>query len=586
MNAQLPALRSHLACLLLIVLAGLLAYANHLTNPFQFDSVRFLTENRLFAQPEQLLTWEFWREGYASRSGLFWTFGVNASIHGMDPFGFHLVNLAFHLMNAILIFLVTGESLAWFRWEGSAGEQLTVCLFTALLFTLHPIQTESVVYVISRSELVAGWLYLLGFYLFQRQLARATRPGLLQWGSILLLTGAILVIGYSVKPTIATLPAVMALYFFLGKQPPDPALTALRRHAWWLAGAFLILVAALIAKLVGDPYFLAGTPAAVEQVGRKTYFLTQPWVVVSYYLKLLFFPFNLNIDPEIAPVASWLSPRFWASLLVLVLSLVTARKFARTQIWFFCLCWFFLVLAPSSSFVTLLDMAAEHRVYLAAYGIFLCIGLGLVHATRRVVKDAGKRRTLFLTCTAILLVICGGLTVQRNTVWSDELVLWHDALEKSPNKVRALVNLGRAYTLRNETDRAIEYYERSLQQNGHYFQTYYNVAVLYLEKGDVDRAFEHFKIAARIDPTVPDVFGRLGDLYMQRQDWKQADVHFRRAVELNPRYASAFRSLGILYYFHLKDPKTGAVFLQRSLHLNPNQPDAEKIRQLIRQQVR
>ena len=581
MNRPNPTLRSDIACLLVIVFSGLLAYANHLDNPFQFDSVRFLTENRMFADPAQLLTWEFWKAEYTSRSGLFWTFGLNAALHGMSPFGFHLVNLAFHLMNAVLLFLITGAALEYFGWEGTGNERRGVSLFTALLFTLHPIQTESVAYVMSRSELVAGWFYLTGFYFFQRQLAQGNTHSSAAWVRVTLLTGLILILGYSIKPTIATLPAVMTLYFLLGKNADDPLILSLRRRALWLTGALLIAVSLLAAKLISDPYFLAGTPAAVEQIGRQTYCLTQPWVVVFYYLKLLLFPFNLNIDPDIAPVTSWASPRFWASLLVIGSLLTAAWKRGRTRLPFFGLAWFFIVLAPSSSFVTLLDMAAEHRVYLAAWGFFLFITLALLNVVRRVSKNPGKRRTLAGTAALALLIGCAGLTVQRNAVWSDELVLWHDALAKSPNKVRALVNLGHAYTLRNEVDRAIEYYERSLQQNGHYFQTYYNVAVLYLEKGQVDRAFEHFKIAANIDPTVPDVFGRLGDIYMQRQQWKEADAHLRRAVELNPGYAAAFRSLGILHYFYLKDPKTGAAFLKRSLFLNPGQPDADKMRLLI-----
>ncbi len=577
-------MRSNFICLLIIILAGLLVYANHLTNPFQFDSVRFLFESRLFTDPAQLLAFDRVLEEYGHRGGLFWTFGLNAWLHGMDPFGFHLINLMFHLMNGVLVFLITRNALLHFKWKPSCLSIRSLSLAVALMFVLHPVQTESVVYVISRSELIAGWLFLIGFYFFQKEIGAAektlTSRQIIRIGGFTLL---VLLIGFSVKPTIITLPAVMAAYFLLGKDKGDPLWEKIRRHRIAIMGILLLAASGLAIKLAVDPYFLAGTSAAVETVGRQTYLLTQPWVIMFYYLKLLLFPIGLNIDPEIIAVTTVTSWRFVAGIIAMGCFVWLVCKKSVTRLPLFSALWFFIVLSPSSSFVTLLDFAAEHRVYLASYGVMVIIAICLFGLVEMMLKNRGRRSVALSAVLVLLLSVYSVLTFQRNQVWSSSIVLWHDVLEKSPNKVRALVNLAHSYTNIGERDRAIEFYERSLEKGAHYFQTYYNVAVLYLEKGEVDKAFDHFLIASRIDETIPDVHGRLGDIYIQRQDWKMANLHLRRAVELNPGYASAFRSLGLLHFFHLNDPRSGAMFLKRSLYLMPVQPDADKLRHLIAQ---
>ncbi len=585
MNNVTQSLRSNLVCLLVIVVAGLLVYANHLLNPFQYDSVRFLTENLLFADPARLLSPDYVLKEYNHRGGLFWTYGLNAWLHGMDPFGFHLINLMFHLMNGALVFLVTLRALPYFNWHVPFLSHQGISLTAALLFVLHPIQTETVVYVMSRSELIAGWFYLLGFYCFQRELGSGSSPWTfkqsLRTGGVTLL---ILLVGYSIKPTIVTLPAMMVLYFMLGRGQGDPIWERIRRYRAFIIGSFLVVTVALVAKLATDPLFLSGTPGAVETIGRQTYLLSQPWVIMFYYLKLLLFPFGLNIDPEIIPATTLTSWRFLMGAAAMGLSLWVAIRKPATRLPLFALLWFFIVLSPSSSFVTLLDFAAEHRVYLAAYGVFLIIVIGLAQLIKVTVTVPSRRDAWYFTAAILLLLTHSTLTINRNQVWSNEVTLWEDVLKKSPNKVRALVNLGHAYTNQGDREKAIDFYQRSLKKGAHYFQTYYNVAVLYLEKGETDKAFEHFSIAARVDGSIPDVHARLGDLYMQRQDWKKADAHLRQAVELNPQYDSAFRSLGVLHYYYLKDPRTGTAFLKRSLHLNPGQPDAAKIRALVEQQ--
>lgn len=572
----------NLACCLAIILAGIGVYANHLFNPLQFDSVIHIAENPDFQEPARMLSGEFvWRQ-YFSRGGLFWTLGLNAWLHGLEPFGFHLVNLGLHLINALLVFFVTVEACLYFQIGWTLSRIRAAALFTGLLFLVHPIQTESVVYIISRSELLAGTFYLTAFLVFQRFLARRRPPGTGPGRAATAL--AILAgvgIGYSVKPTVATLPVMLALYYVWGLEPGHPVREWLRRHAWRLLGAVMAGAGWLAWRLATDPFFLAGSAAAVEVIGRRTYFLTQPVVVVFYYLKLLLFPFNLNVDPDIPPVLSPADPRLWAALAILILGLTGLAR--RRRIYLFLALWFLVVLSPSSSFVTLLDLAAEHRVYLASYGMILLGVLAVFHLADRVKIRGWPRAAAGWAAAGVLILLtlgAAGLTIQRNAVWATELGLWHDAEKKSPRKIRPLINLGRAYGLAGDAPRAISYYERSIQLNPNFFQANYNLAVLYLEQGRTEEALSLFKRAVALKPEEPEVHARLGEFYIKERKYEQADFHLRRVVELKPRNAEAFRNLGFLNYYFLNRRREGIHFLMRSLHLNPDQPQAALMRQL------
>jgi tetratricopeptide (TPR) repeat protein len=287
----------------------------------------------------------------------------------------------------------------------------------------------------------------------------------------------------------------------------------------------------------------------------------------------LLFPFNLNIDPDVPVVTTFFSWRFLIPLAVIGTLIYLTARARGSRIYFFCASWYFIVLSPSSSIVTLHDLAAEHRTYLAAYGLYLLFVLGLFQLR-------AKRATVFL----LLVVLTGSLgmtTIKRNLVWRSELTLWEDTRRKSPRIVRPLINLGRAYGEAGETQKAIYYYEKSLAKAPAVFAPNYNLGDLYLAKGRVEEALQLFHRAQKLDSGVPEVHGKLGEIYLDQKQFKLAERYFKKAVELNPKYPSALRNLGILNFFHLNRPEQGIVYFSRSLTLDPNQVQAEEILQII-----
>jgi len=569
--------RTQAQCCLLIVLLGMIIYGNHLKNSFQFDSVAYIVNNQNLESPEKMLTFDYWTRGLFSRSLVQVSLAMNAQLGHKNPFGYHLFNLALHVFNAILLFFITAKICRNFLKEPklkAVDDIWVVSLFTAVLFLCHPLQTESVVYIMSRSEVLSATFYLGGFYLFQSCIENGlTVSPAIKYAWVVPLLLIIFLIGFSVKQTLITLPAILLIYTLCQCDAQSRPIRFLRRWRWPIGGILLLAGIVLLRKLLLDETLLIGPSNPDEMVGRKNYMLSQPSVLIFYYLKLLAFPFNLNIDPDIPVVTELFSARFLVSLTAIgVLVYVTLRA-KGSRIYFFCVAWFFILISPSSSIVTLHDLAAEHRTYLAGYGFYLLFILGLFQLR-------AKRGAVFFVLI-VLTVSLAMLTVKRNLVWQSERTLWEDTRKKSPRIVRPLINLGRAYGEAGDKEKAIYYYEKSLKKAPAVFAPNYNLGDLYLARGREEEALQLFHRAERLDPGVPEVHGKLGEIYMSRNKFKLAESYFKKAVELNPKYPSALRNLGILNYFHLHRPQQGVAYFSRSLTLDPGQPEAREIRELI-----
>ena len=567
---------------LLISLLGVLVFANHLNNPFQFDSVPYITNNANLKNPEALLTTEFWKKNILERGLLRMSVALNAQLDGFKPFGYHILSLAFHIFNSLLLFFVLEKSFRQFKFDemGWGNKRIqSVAFFAAVLFLCHPIQTESVIYIMSRSEVLASTFYLIGFLLFQQLLERSSTSRL-QYGFYFLIIILVALVGFSVKQILATLPAVMILYYLFSCPNHSPAWQFLKRWKWPIMVFFSFIAGLLFYKLFTDETFLIGPSRPEEMVGRAKYMLSQPSVIVFYYLKKLLFPINLNIDPDLEVVTSFLSLSFLVPALCITILLVGSLRLFKNRFIFFFLCWFFIILSPSSSIVTLHDLAAEHRIYLASVGIFILLAYGASEITRK----WGETQPLQIVLIFCLFVgMLGVLTMKRNTVWQSELSLWQDTYQKSPHKLRPLINLARAHSMQGDTEKAIKYYQEALLKGPGVFATNYNLGDLYLTKGLVPDAIRHFLLASRIKPNIPETFAKLGEIYLSQNEFKLANSYFKHAVELDPRMSAVFKNLGVLNFYHLNNTQQGLVYFSRSLTLDPSQPEADKIRGILAQ---
>jgi len=468
--------------------------------------------------------------------------------------------------------------------QSTETEKVFVALFTAALFLLHPIQTESVVYIMSRSEVFAGTFYLSAFLLFQVYLTKNRPVKKIFKILVLFIISTAFILGFSVKQTLITLPLILLLYFLFGQVSDSVSIRWLNKWKWGIG--FLIFVGSVVLfhKLLTDELFLIGPSSAGEDIGRLNYMLTQPYVVVYYYLKLLVFPFNLNIDPDILLVTEWWSWKFITPLIGIAGLIYFSYQVKERLLLLYLISWFLIVLSPSSSIITLGDVAAEHRTYLASFSYYAAVSY-CVYKVPHLIYSAHpkKSRNITVVVSVFILIIFSVLTIQRNKIWISEVSLWGDTLKKSPKKIRPIINLAQAYSKIGEFDLAVEYYGKAQTLNPNIFETNYNLANLYLEKGREEDGLKLLKRAALIKPKTAEVHGLLGEIYLKRKQIGLAEFHLKRAVEIKSDYALAMRNLGIIYYFHLKKPEEAAIYFSRALSIDPNQKEAGNIQILIKQ---
>ncbi|MEZ5392559.1 MAG: tetratricopeptide repeat protein [Bryobacterales bacterium] len=404
---------------------------------------------------------------------------------GFHPFPFHVTNALLHGFNGILVWLLVGAIFdkAVLSERVRAFRSLFV-YGLPLLFVVSPIQTESVAYISSRSEVLSATFYFAGMLAFVR--LRDRNPWWTAIAVMLCFVGAAMS-----KQDKLTLPfAVLLLDYLLMSGCDWRGL----KKSWPMYGLF---GAGIVAGffIVVRPFLFAKT--AGFSLDWQEYLFTQ-FRVVFRYMRQALVPIGLNVDPDIPGSQSLADHLSWLALLGLLALVGAALWFhRRAPLAAFGLLFFLLVLAPTTTFFPLADFAAERRLYIPVFRLYLA----LRWLTTRVFEP-GASGARWALAGVVALYSIG--TFQRSAVWGNEVRLWSDAVAKSPNKERPWTWLGRAqYTAGNIPQAQISW----------------NRAAELVEKGSEQEAF---------------LLGNLGLMEAQAKRWDQAIAYYKRALEIKP----------------------------------------------------
>lgn len=418
----------------ILLLAGAVAvvYLNSFRGVFQFDDYNVIVDNG------GVHAWGAWLAGLPRgiRPLLKFTYTLNWT-SGLGLFGFHLVNVGLHAANAVMLFFLAS------RIGGPSGSRFAAML-PALLFAVHPAQTEAVTYISGRSVSLMAFFYLGSLLAYLRGRERGSRFLLYLASPFLFLLAA------ASKEVALTLPFALVLCEAARRERDGRGETLRAQAVHWV---ILFSTAALFLVHAGYGRLLE---ACFDIRGVAVNLLTQVHGV-GYLLSRLVMPHALNIDPDL-PVFSGASPVPLPEAILLA-ALLAAGIFGlkkRSPAGFGVL-WFFLHLVPTNSFIPRLDVANDRQLYLASWGLFLAAAAGadLLRGKR------GARRVTAVA--AVLVVALGVLTVSRNTVYRSEVEMWEDTTRKSPGKARGWNNLGYAYQLAGRFRDAEAAYLRALQ---------------------------------------------------------------------------------------------------------------------------
>jgi tetratricopeptide (TPR) repeat protein len=535
-----------------IIATGLVCYANSFGGPFIFDDRPSILENpsldslaAAWFPPPNITT--------TGRPVLNVTFALNRAISGDAVWSYHAINLLVHVLAALVLFGVMRRTLRQPVLAGRFGAVAReLALLVALLWLVHPLQTESVTYIVQRAESLAGLFYLLTLYGLIRS-AGSERPG--RWHA---LTAGACIFGMACKEVMVSAPLMALLYdrtFLVGSF----------REAWRVRRRLYLLLAATwlpLAWLVAGTEGRGGSAGFATDVSAWHYLLTQCQAVV-HYLRLGCWPQPLVLDYGTA-VVQHPSEVWWQALLLLGLFLATVVALIRRPVWGFAGVWFFATLAPSSSFVPVATQTiAEHRMYLPLVLLAAVVVL-LPHA-------ALGRRSWWLVGAAI--AVAATLTIARNADYRSALAIWTDTAAAQPQNARAHYNLSIELTAAGRATEAVAQLEEALRLQPDYPEAHLNLGNALGAMGRRSEARGHYEAALRAQPDYAEALVSLGYWFAGEGQFNDAIACYGRALQLRPDYPEAHNNLGESLA-RMGDLAGAAVHFETALRAKPTYAEA------------
>jgi protein O-mannosyl-transferase len=586
----------------LIVAAAVAVYSNSFKGPFVFDDREAIGENRSIRDLSDLkksLSPPLFAPAVGGRPLTNLSFAVNYAVDDLDVKGFHITNLVIHILAALVLFGVLRRTLSLpilqKRW-GKASTMLALAI--ALIWTVHPLQTESVTYMAQRAESLVGLFYLLTLYCVIR--GASSRSAVLWYVAAVVLC----LFGMATKEVMVTAPVVVLLYdraFLAGSFKK----VLNERWALYLAMAATWILLAILVASSGQ----VSQRAEMNVPGVWPYARSQPGVIL-YYLRLSFWPDSLCLDYS-WPVATSLWEILPQVLIVGALLGVTIWGLIRRNAWAILGAWFFLILSPSSSIVNLNDLAFEHRMYLPLAAVATLVVLGGFELSRFLAIKRGINPKLAAgigLCALTAVCVCLGVVAfNRNKDYKSEQGLWEDIVKKRPENKRALSNLGALLIEQKQFDRGYELLEKAMEIDPKYAdalsnygealrrqekledavscmtkaleskalvhpeKTFANLSLALRDLKRTDEAIACLREALKMDEMNADAHNYLGLCLGDKGRVAEEIAQYKIALELKPAFFDACRNLAITYYEQNKMPEameTGDKLMQMAIKEN------------------
>jgi len=544
---------SHKTFLTALILSSLAAiiYFNSLKNDFVFDDEYIIVNNKLIRSLKNIpriigfYEGKFHRPHYRPVRVI--SYAVDYFFSHRNPIGYHISNILCHIITSFLVYLTIFFMIKNYR----------VALFAAILFVVHPIQTDSVTYLSGRRDILTALFYILGFYCF----LKFRRYSKIKYIALALLA---YLLSFFSKEIAITLPLMFLCYDFL----ENFQVKSRRLNLSFFKQILLTLKRVIVKyKYLYGPLLLAGitfglytvfVAKASHRIGwygdsPNLNFLTVARILI-FYIKQLFYPVTLNADYSYNafPVSkSFFEPRTLFSIIALIVILYAILRLLKShKMYAFCGMWIFITLIPVYQIIPHHELLAEHYLYLPSLGF--CLLFALLFEK---LLSFQKHQYIIYSLLAIIVVLFSYRTIDRNKDWKDDLIFWSKTAKTAPNCLRARLNLGLAYQKRGMVNQAIVQFQKVFEIAPKVMPnikntlawTHINLGKVYWDKGFFDKAEIECEKALQIDPNLPEVHNGLGIIYRKKGLLEKAIIEFQRALSIDSNFAEAHNNLGNVY---------------------------------------
>jgi len=501
--------------LLLLLLVTFLCCLPAVNAPFTYDEHAGIEENRVVHPGARLAEAVAFRYSPDQARPLFFaSLLLDADLWGMRPAGFRVTGFLLHLACGVLLWLLLARP---------PGDAVTALAGTAV-FLLHPLQSESVLYIWGRSEVLATLFGLAAILLALRAAGRPTRFFALWAGAL-----ACVALGLASKEEAIAIPILFFLWWTVAEgRPARPG----------AARALALAVPVIL--------FLAIRAVALGEVGRQVYVrsvgdnILGQGVATLEMLRLFFLPIGQTVDHPTGVPGAVPGALAVAACLALVagagwVAAAAVRRFADRAVAARVSCGILLAAVATVLYwlVPLPDLVCERRMYLPLAGAALSVSALL----------AGGRRRGWLAAGILVLLLAPAM-VLRARVWADPIRLWSEAARLAPRKARPLINLGVVAAEKGETGRATDLFGRAIALEPRNAEALFNRGKLHLDAGEYAPAIEDLGTAVEANPGFVRARINLAIARIDTGDLAGAEADLRAALAIEPRNPRALTNLG------------------------------------------
>lgn len=554
---------------------------------------------------------------------------VNHHLLGKSTFGYHIINLMFHILNAILIY--------WLFFILFKRELLS--FLAALFFAAHPIHATSVVWISARTDLIACFFMLLSLILFYRRKVHTGLPGILMfWGSIL----AFLLAIFS-KEMVLALPLFLLVWEYVSYRYSLKQETVDRPKPQYLilVPFFIVVMFYLIVKVAVVGNLGTGGDLATASLFQR--FLTT-FSIYFYYFKKLIFPFYLNLSPRVLATTSIISLKFWGTLIIFAvvtaLGIAMRKKSQEVSLGIF---WILITLIPVLNLVPLYASVKEWWAYIPSIGFCLVLGriaeiaigwerklleIRLRKPVSQIDQPSGsdvdggtelnaepknigmspevvgesvkeekpKKRKIFkLPETMVIrashafsllfavVLVLYGLNIQSQArLFRKDYFLWRDTSKAAPYDASAQIAFGKILQRKNAMRWAKDAFRKAVEADPNSIEARNRFGMVLEMSQQDDSAMVQFKEILKLDPNFADAYNNLGIIYGKRQEFDSALVFFNKAIELDSLFFLPWKNISLIHYDQGNYLEASQYF-KGARRIAPNQQEVDVIDSYLQQ---
>ncbi|HZW61882.1 MAG TPA: tetratricopeptide repeat protein [Candidatus Babeliales bacterium] len=509
----------------------------------------------------------------------YWLNALYYKIGRFDPFAYRVGNVVLHITNATLIFFILLYGLSHLkRLSFFKTNAFAIALLTSLLFALHPVQTQTVSYVIQGQLEGLATLFILSMCVCLLMLARAKTllPKIGLTFSLCIL--AALSCGTKEIAIIAPILLIVFDWFFLTQGDAQALKSRLLLHS-----AITLIMVSIYLWLLKPAFFaeiFGFQKIAVNNIGNiithdpKTtitpyvFFISQ-FKVILHYLWIFIWPLGISVEYDWLVAKNLFAFDCIAPLLILLaigalLLYLLKKDWANIAV--FPLFWFFLCILPRASIIPSTELLADYKTYTASFGWLLLLAAAIIKLSLLAYQRLNLAQFFLIThrqgtIVALLLALpLGWFTIERNKVWHSGLAFWGNILQNAPGKARAYNNYGAALSQHQKFKEAIPYFQKAIDLDPNYPDPYNNIAIAYGVIGSSDHALQALKTCIKINPYYPEGYNNLALFLICNKEYTQAEHALHKALKLRPYYGKAYINLGRIYLEQNKIEKAWVYF--------------------------